>query len=153
MEATKNACHATANYFSSLASDSFDPELMQLCADGLREVAENYEEYSSVVSTASPFLRELSEKVKLIAHDAKREAELQHDHAFSLMESMAVVLREVLLRKGASVLKPAHHKLLDFFEGSGHWKANEGSMVTDYYYNRIPITVLQDLQAQMAKIS
>ena len=145
MEATKRACQATADYFADLAPEAFDPELMKLCADGLHEVAENYEEYLSTAKTSSSFLRELAEKVKHIATDEKKEAHLQHDNAFAIFEAMAVVLRETFLRTGASSLRPVQHAILSFFEGSGNWKANEGSLVSDYYYNRIPIAVLHSL--------
>ena len=147
MEATKQACHATADYFSSLAQDAFNPELMQLCADGLREVAEHYEEYASTSKVASPFLQELAKKVKEIAGEGKREAYMQHDNAFALFEAMAVVLREAFLRAGALKLKPIQQAILNFFEGSGNWKASDvNQQVIDYYYTRIPIAVQHSLQ-------
>lgn len=148
METTRKACHTTADYFTSIGSETFNPELMKLCAEGLRELGDNIEEYSSKATISSCFFQELCEKVKSISDDTAPKTELQHDNAFALFEALAVVFRETFLRAGASALKPIQQAILDFFEGSGHWKANEGTLVSDYYYNRIPISIMQGLQRQ-----
>ncbi len=70
-----------------------------------------------------------------------------HDEAFALVESMVVIVREMHLRMGAGDVSDVHGDLMSFFEARCQWRADDDTLVSDYYYRRVPIAVLHDLAA------
>ncbi len=119
-----------------------EPQLAVLCADGLQEVAEHYPEYRSLVSTASPFMQEVAGYVTLLCAD--KCAEPLEDVLFMLVEALAMVMREAVLRQGRA-FRAVQEDILRYFEQSGRWRPEEGTLVADFYYRRIPVGVMHSL--------
>ena len=148
---TQIECRKAADCFLHLIPHSHEPELLQLCSDGLHEVAIHYDYYNATVTTASPFMKELAESVRLLCSDEKPAPEVQHDRAFMLMEALALVMREAILREGTQQTRPVQEAILRYFEESGHWQWDE-TLVADYYYIRIPIAVMHKLTSLLTSL-
>lgn len=146
MTTIEEAYIKTAECFSRLASESPNPDLMELCADGLRELVNHYEDYCAKVLISKFFLKELEKKVKTLSETFDSDALLQHDNAFELMEDLIVIIREACLCEGGYTAREIQEKILEYFEISGLWDPFEPTMICDYYYHRIPISVMHRLR-------
>ena len=132
----RDKLHALANFFRVQGEHQQSP-LCRFCATGLDELAAECAKYHEHSVVAAPFLEEIrmtallvSEAIGHVAHDAQAVA-------FGTLESLAAIMREVSLRRQGE-LTEAQQTILEFFEMSGLWEQHDGTLVTDYYYNRIP---------------
>lgn len=135
------------------AHQSMDADLFELCALGLQEIAERFDEYRHYVAVSLPFAEHLVGAVQSVCIELSCENTNRQESAFALMEDMAVIFREVALRKGYENLSPPGQTILHYFESSGHWRANEGTLVADYYYTRIPVAVMQGFMEKVQEMT
>lgn len=133
---------ALADFFRAQSERQQSP-LCSVCATGLDELAAHCAKYHENSVVAAPFLEEtrmtamlLSGSFGQVAHDAQAVA-------FGTLESLATVMREVSLRCQEE-MTDAQQATLEFFEMSGLWEQNDGTLVTDYYYNRIPRAIQEE---------
>ncbi len=137
--------------FSRYAGETDDMFIL-ICARGLRAIAEQSGAYEVSIQMTAKFMLHLQEELEklrayfsgtgksgVMAHARMQEA------AFCLVEDMALVMREKKLRTGCIANCADEEALLAFFEGSGYWRAADGSMVTGAYYVDLPVAVLHNL--------
>lgn len=135
--ASSDCMHAAAR-LKGVVDEAPEPQLMLLCAQGLHELAENLHWYTSGLTVSTPFFEELLETVQSVCQDEEVPVMVMHDKAFGLMECLAVIVRESSLRQKSEQTLPAQINVMRYFEGCGHWTPGDGTLVTEYYYSRIP---------------
>lgn len=114
-----------------------DPELIGLCAGMLRELAGQDKSDTANLRLATPFLLEANSILQILCMDVASQPKLLHDRVFALLECMAVIAKERSLSKKQQAL-PAQAALMRYFESCGQWSRDDGTLVSDYYYSRIP---------------
>lgn len=89
------------------------------------------------VRIAFPFLVEADHLVALICTEREAPLEDLGGTTFSLLECGAVVTKESTLGKDTQRMRPAQVAVMRFFEGSGLWGPGDGTLVSEYYFNRL----------------
>lgn len=138
-------CRQAASRLTTLAAEAEDPELTHICVQGLLEIADRYAKYKNTTVTGRRFMDELDESVRSLLKEKDFAAEEMHSVAFQMIEAIAVVIREASLRESTQQPRAAQEAVMRYFEESGHWHPGDGSLVSDYYYNRVPIGVMHSL--------
>lgn len=148
----------------SVDANDRQQRLRLLCSAGLRSLAAHADEYDQLITKPNTFATHFAATVALLAHTAVHapvhapapaevgmasppvpsDAQLA-DAAFMLVEDMAALFRERSLRDPESPVPPAEEALLAHFESCGEWQPADGSLVTDWYYVRLPALVLAQL--------
>ncbi len=129
-----------------------DDGLVRVCAAGLRAIAEQHAAYENATRCSKAFMTHLHEELHRLCGQfslpggaCSASATALRERAFCLTEDMAVIMREKILRSGCAGACAAETELMAFFEGSGHWRAGDGTLVTDAYYVQLPVAVLHEL--------
>lgn len=138
-------CRQVALRLETLAAEAEDSELAHICVQGLLEIADRYAKYKNSTVTGRRFMEELDESVRSILKEKDLAAKEMHSIAFQMIEAIAVVIREASLRESTQQPHAVQEAVMRYFEESGHWHPGDGSLVSDYYYNRIPIGVMHSL--------
>jgi|GEM_PF-968675 len=134
----RSDCAHVATRLKSVVDEAPEPQLMLLCAQGLHEMGENLHLYTSGLHVSAPFFEELCETVLSVCQDSDIPVIAMHDKAFGLMECLAIIARESTLRQKRETALPAQTNVMRYFEGCGHWTPGDGTLVTEFYYSRIP---------------
>lgn len=144
------------NYLQSFEQDAGKSEsgtYIAMCRQGLQGMLDNIEKYSGGIQAATYIrdcfmanLRDLAHIAELDGsyHNAGRVGSL-NDLCFAMVEEIAVLVRERYLREGCKGLSPNEKSLMDYFEGSGMWFMGDSTMVSDYYYVKLPVAVLDGM--------
>lgn len=116
----------------------------QACCQGLGELLENFDDYIRTVDISSSqfyasFMQNIQE-INSLASENRAQEKLQ-DLAFSLCEELAVFIRERHLRFLNSPTSSAAYAVMGFFENSGHWKMEDSTKISEYYYTILPSMV------------
>ena len=111
---------------------------MLLCAQCLHEMGENLSLYTSGLQVSTLFFEELCKIIQSVCRDCDIPVIAMLDKAFGLMECLAVIVRESTLRQKSAKALPAQADVMRYFEGCGHWMPGDGTLVTEFYYSRIP---------------
>ncbi|EGY26493.1 hypothetical protein DA2_1229 [Desulfovibrio sp. A2] len=135
--------------------------LRRLCADGLRCLADNADEYDRLIARPNAFAAHFAATVAMLAPAAASfaatgahpddgsapapSAAMLDDATFMLVEDMAALFRERSLRAPEDAPRHAEEALLAHFEHGGEWVPADGTTVTDWYYVRLPALVLAQL--------
>lgn len=126
--------------------------LRPLCAAGLRCLAENAEQYDRLIVRPNAFAAHFAATVAMLAPTAALAPPATapaggqiDDAAFMLVEDMAALFRERSLRAPEDAPRAAERALLDHFERCGEWLPADGTIITDWYYVRLPALVLAQL--------
>lgn len=133
----------------------FTDELIDICCQGIGFLSREASAYCDAVpfcsTIASHFENEIEsllQKLRPMA-DAAADAALRYgdvqEHAFALVEDMALFMREKKLRDGASPQSQVEERLMAYFESCGKWRPDSGELVTETYYTLLPIAVMRDL--------
>ncbi len=128
------ACRKAAALLDAASPDAPFPRLMSLCAKCLHEAAEFGPSYIHSIRVCLPFLDEVKEKIDLLCGAESCRPEALHDLAFELIECFAVIAKENTLTKGTQPALPAQAEVMRFFEESGEWAPDDGTMVSHYYH-------------------
>jgi len=131
-------CNNAAARLKGFLAEAPEPQLMRLCAESLQEMAENLHWYNSDITVATPFWEELCKTVRDMCMDTESHSGVMHDMAFELIECLALISRESTLKQKTRPALPAQTDVMRYFEGCGHWTPGDGTLVTEYYYSRIP---------------
>lgn len=132
------ACRKAAALLESVSSKAPSPQLMSLAAKCLKEIAEFGPNYINNINVCLPFLTELKRHIHELCGGNQKQLSALHDLAFELVECFALIARENALAKVTQHKLPAQVEVMDFFENSGEWAHNDGTLVSDYYYRLIP---------------
>ncbi len=141
----KSVILTAANCLKDAIPHAPDRELVSLCVQGLEEIAQHQDEYSRLISASEPFAQHLAEGIKMICDDFSQNPAEQHDAAFVLLEDLAIIMREAVLLRGNKPPTPVQYNIMRYFESCGYWMFNDGTLVSDYYYTRVPIHVMKTL--------
>lgn len=98
-----------------------------LCA-GLHSLLQHCELYDGCIMRDNPFLQELGE---ILAH-------LDAENRFSLLECLIILLREKELRRSGRTDEEG--RVLRYFEQSGEWAPDDGTLISLWYWVRLPQT-------------
>ena len=129
------------------------------CCDGLRVMMGKWESYIQKITTAECFLRFFSENIdNMLSCRACFESDKSVDYTekledivFAITEEMAVLMREHCLRTGPDGISDEERKIMDFFETSGLWFLGDGTLVSEYYYVKLPTQIIADYVRQIEK--
>ena len=138
-------CRYAAWRLACLSSTALNSDLINACRVGLLDLASHCGQYEGLVITCSPFLDEINEAVNSLCSSPCPEPFHLEDIAFQLLEAIAAVMREVVLRRFFEVPRKAQSMVLSYFERSGQWAHEERTVLMDYYYARVPIAVMHSL--------
>ena len=119
-------------------------EMFEVCARGLEAVCAHLDRYRSGVVMTADFLKELGETAKGVCGETCSDVQAA---SFALVELMALVMRETSLRAG-TVPTQAEAALLRYFEESGNWDPHDSTLVSDYYYRKIPMALLPSFSGE-----
>lgn len=111
------------------------PNYAQLCHHFLTTLQEQREQYQKAVSTCTPFATEFC---SLLQENCTEE------NIFSLFECLTIFSRERVLRQPLTAEFPAEKALFTQFTQSGEWSFGDGTLVTDWFYVRIPLLLMQE---------
>lgn len=114
------------------------PQLMQICAGCLYEIADSGPSYTPDIHVGLAFLSQAEKIIQALYTADSASPELLHDLAFELVECFAVIAKENSLNGSARDATAAQAEVMRYFEESGEWSPNDGTLVTQYYYLRIP---------------
>ena len=134
-------CLHAAMLMETAGASAPDPELLGLCANTLRELAGEDRNSAAGLKLTMPFLLEANRILQLLCVNFTSQPQLLHDRAFALLECMAVITKERSLNKRKTKILPAQAALMRYFESSGQWSRDDGTLVSDYYYTKIPASL------------
>lgn len=127
-------CRKAAAILEAASQGSPSSQLMLLCARCLYEIAESGPRSIHNIHVGFPFLSEAERKIRTLCAAGSLPPELLYDLAFELVECFAVIAKENAMSKGARRVSPAQAEVMRYFEESGEWAPDDGTLVTQYYY-------------------
>lgn len=141
------------------AASEFDS--VALCRQGLQGIFSNLGSYSNKIQSATfihdCFRKNLSSLESLADADVSAEktdtAASLNDLCFAMIEEMAVLMRERYLREGGKDLSVSEKAVTDYFESSGNWYIGDTTMVSEYYFVKLPVTVIDGMLHNFADSS
>lgn len=131
-------CRKAAAILEAASQDSPSSQLMLLCARCLHEIAKSGPGCVHSIHVGFPFLTEAERTIRKLCAAGSLPPELLHDLAFELVECFAVIAKENALSTGARRISPAQAEVMRYFEESGEWAPDDGTLVTQYYYLLLP---------------
>ena len=142
MKDPRNKFFVVAALLKKHALRSPNSELANICSAGLEDVGQYLDEYETVVQIASDFVKELHNSVDQLVEFKNITVHKLEDAAFNLFEPIAVIMREMVLRnKGNSPPRPVQGEILRSFEDSENWLPEDSTLVSEYYYHKIPASL------------
>ncbi len=117
-----------------------DPDIMANCAKAVLDIANNAPSYRSSTALTLPFLEESSftvEKVNALSGKNAFFVPTMYDYSFGIFECAAVIIRENCKGKKPEDIRPAQKEVMEYFERAGYWQPGDGSLVSEYYHDRI----------------
>lgn len=142
-------------YLEALLQDNSPSSsgIWQICCRGLKVLMQNWDDYSQHCVSSKRFLQCFCTNIyRLIEHSlgeknvtAEPSPSELDDTIFALVEEMAVLMREYLLRNGYESSSVTEQGIFEFFETSGYWFLGDGTLVSEYYYVVLPTRVMSDL--------
>ncbi len=145
------AVRYAAQRLQKVGPQAEEPQLMGLCALGLLEFAERYQQLEHTTKTAARFIRQLVDMARICADEEKTPAQVLHDRAFYMFECLAAILLEEHLRQPTRQMSEAQGDLLYYFRECGHWRKEDRSEITDFFFIYIPEDVAQDWKRRGAE--
>lgn len=131
-------CLKAAAILEIAAKTSHEPELLQVCTNFLKEAAAHGPEYHAGVDVAKPFLLEARNTISLICREGENSGADPDGRAFALLECFAVIALEHSRHCDKKNIPRTQADVRRYFENCGHWRRGDGTVVCEYYYNRIP---------------
>lgn len=129
--------------------------LLARCSAGLRALASQAELYDEQIVTMREFIPHFEEELLQLRENtpssrhAVGELPGVWDAAFALLEDIVVFMREKVLRTGFAEAMESERSTLRYFENCGHWKAGDGTLVSEAYYVTLPATILHEMLARL----
>lgn len=120
---------------------------LAICIDGLKSMLTCLSSYDNTIIKTRIFCDSLCRNAVAVneivtaCRGRLRRAELGGicELAFQLVEDLAVLMREKTLRKGG-VHSLCEQRLMQYFESCGAWSCDDGTLVSEYYYLRLPLS-------------
>ena len=106
-------------------------ELGALVLNGLCLIQESQELMDSIIHGISPFTEHFFHELATLPHS-------DESHWMNLVEDMAILFREHALKNHETRLPKEEARLLKFFESSGNWKPGDGTLVGEWYWDKLP---------------
>lgn len=116
----------------------------------LKGISAKWDGYAGNITVAECFLGFFSENVRQLAiclDDKSGRGGILDclcDVMFALTEDAAVLMREYALRTGYTGMNQDELDFMDYFDASGRWFLGDGTMVSEYYYVRVPVRVIAE---------
>lgn len=120
----------------------------------LKAITGKWSSYADNIIVAECFLGFFCENVGRLLQclEAMREKPEEREEilaefaevVFAITEETAVLMREYALRTGYSGLNQDELDFMDYFDASGRWFLGDGTMVSEYYYVRVPVRVIAE---------
>lgn len=122
---------------------------LAICIDGLKSMLTCLHEYDNTIIKARLFCDSLSRNAMSLnetASDCRKYGwdggvDGICDLAFELVEDLAVLMREKSLRRGDEFSSPGEQRLMQYFETCGSWFWGDATLVTEYYYMHLPLSM------------
>jgi len=95
---------------------------------GLASLKENSADYDSILKDDNPFFQEFT-------HCLKQES-ISDEDWFSLFECVVIFIR--MRQASASKLSQPEQDVLHYFETCGEWNPHDDTIVSHWYWGRIP---------------
>ena len=142
MKDPRNKFFVVAGLLKKHALRLSNPKLANICSDGLEDVGQYLDEYETAAQIASDFVKELHNSVDQLMEFKNVTVHKLEDAAFNLFEPIAVIMREMVLRnKGNPPPRPVQGEILRSFEDSENWRPEDPTLVSEYYYHKIPASL------------
>lgn len=103
------------------------------CKAGLQLLLRNPQSYDTHVTAPSPFTDHFLEALAQLPHP---------DAVFGLFEDLVIFMREKSLRCHGDNACPVETSLLSHFETLGEWHMGDGTLVSEWYWVRLPLAVI-----------
>ena len=112
------------------AVQQHDWPLENVFRSGLMSIQEYSADYDSLIDDQNPFYQEFT-------HCSQQDA-INEDDLFSLFECMVIFIRMRQMAQPNIPLSAAEQAVLDYFETCGEWTACDGTVVSQWYWKRLP---------------
>ena len=132
----KRNCIEAADFLAEQAPHSVEPELARACSEVLFDMAERVSAYENTIQIADFFLKEFHTAISRLEKIKNATKNALHDWTFELFETLAILAREDVLRNHSA--RPAQAEAIRYFMESGHWMPDDPTLVSEYYYHKIP---------------
>ncbi len=114
-----------------------DPELSRLAREGLLHVTRNHAAFDACPNSRTPFANHF---LRLLA-----TLPLVDDgHWLEIFEDLALIIREKTLISGKGADAEIERRILRYFESSGQWEKDDGRMVSQWYWYRLPLQAAEN---------
>ena len=135
----KRNCIEAAEFLAEQVPHSVEPELARACSEALFDMAERASVYESTIQIANRFLKEFHAAISGLGKVKNATRNALHDWTFEVFEALAILAREDALRN--HTVRPAQAKAIRYFTESGHWMPDDPTLVSEYYYHKIPASL------------
>ncbi|MBL3581851.1 hypothetical protein [Oleidesulfovibrio alaskensis] len=136
MSVIQDNLHAMEQVLRHLRSAEHDSAEARLCKWALAEICEQSGAYAATVLAKTPFAAQFG---SVLAEAA------ESGNCFALLETLTLFCRERVLRRPDMPESSMEAALFSYFVHSGEWTFADGTLVTDWFYVRLPVMVLFDL--------
>lgn len=116
-------------YSARIAHVSAEPTGMLLCR-GLQFLLEHPQEFDACVAENNPFYQEFTARLAAGAHT--------DEDIFSLFECLAIFFRLKQFHNNTVPQSTVEKQVLAHFESSGEWQPHDNTLVSLWYWWRIP---------------
>lgn len=144
MDITAEKCRAAAEVLSEAAERMPEQQRFALCAQCLELMAREDWRPGDYQPLVKPFIDEAGALLSAIAAMRGQTADEIGDCCFELVECLAVIFRERALRRPDAQFQALEKLLLDYFEGCGHWRPDDATLVSHFYYTLLPSSLRPD---------
>ena len=106
--------------------------------EGIAHMVRRAEVYDVAVRFDSPFREHFLNFLTSPSPD-------DEGHWIALFEDLILFIREKTLRPPHRGFEPVEHKLLSHFELCGEWEPFDGTLISEWYWQRLPLMISQEL--------
>lgn len=109
-----------------------DPELGGLVREGLLHVIRNCAAFDACRDQQLPFTKHFLRLLTVLPLS-------DEGHWLEIFEDLALIVREKQLRCGGKAFAAIEERILRYFEASGYWDEDDGRLVSQWYWHRLPL--------------
>ncbi len=140
----KNYLPLMRNAYDMLcAMPADDPELGALAREGLLHVTRNHAEFDACADRPTSFANHF---LRLLATLPLAD----NGHWLELFEDLALIIRAKALISGKGAETDIEQRILRYFESSGQWEKDDGRMVSQWYWYRLPLQAAETCRFRCA---
>lgn len=131
-----------------------DAEHIVLCAKGLRAYIQTGKPGKRHIITTQHIYKHFRRNLATLITRCKEglyDVDEASEICFALLEEMAVLIREKQLCSGGDITAD-ERSIMDYFEQDGMWTLGDHTLISEYYFARLPLAALHAGKADQGRI-